>query len=625
MPRHLPVLLACSLLPGAIAVAEAQTRSLQPIRVVAHGVSIAAGRIEGQVRDDRGMAIQGANIVALGVTLASSLSDERGRFSLALPPGEYLLRASRLGYVSSFRQLVRVRSSVPLERNITLMRLGVAELGSPPGAAVPAQVPGTPAATAVGDEYAHNEMAWRLRHITRNVLRDAAPTHVTTDQREAADFRPPASLFDRALQQSARAATSFFTDTDFSGSINFLTTSSFAPARGWQFDQGPRGIASAVVGARVGRHGDWRVRGAMTSDALSSWVLLGEYRARDEGAHAFRVGMSYAVQGDLDDPSGSRRGLVGAHRSLGAIHMYDRWRPIDGVELDYGARIDRVDYLELQDFMSPRVTTRATVLPRTFVVAHAAQHIVVPGGSEFLPPASSTVWLPPERTFSPLLPGAPFRAERVRHAETGVGFLLDADGARTVSLRRFRQISSDQIATLFGLHTGDAPAHFAVATPGSVEINGWTVRYDGRFARRFSGTIDYALADADWRRATRQMRAVRWLAPSAARPRHERLHDLTMALSAEIPESSTQLRMAYRISSGFSRDTPEERDPSLGGRFDVELRQRLPYRLLQGSTLELVVAARSLSRDLREPGSLYDELLTVAPPMRVLGGLQVRF
>jgi hypothetical protein len=29
--------------------------------------------------------------------------------------------------------------------------------------------------------------------------------------------------------------------------------------------------------------------------------------------------------------------------------------------------------------------------------------------------------------------------------------------------------------------------------------------------------------------------------------------------------------------------------------------------------------------DLREPGSMFDELLTVAPPLRVIGGLQIRF
>ena len=613
MPRHIPVLLACPLLVGLAADAEAQTAIRQPIGLVAKA-TLTSGRIEGLVRDDGGAAIHGANIVALGVTLASALSDENGRFSIAVPPGEYMLRASRQGYVSSFRQLVRVRSSLPLERNITLMRLTAVELTRPTAIAT-TQVP----APGGSDEHPHNEMAWRLRHTTRNVLRDTSPSNALPDDgRETREFRPAESFLDRALHQSAR----FFSAPDFNAQIHLLTTSSFAPARGWRFDQPPRGIASVAVGARVG-NGDWRVRGAVTSEALSSWVLLGEYQARESGTHAFRVGMSYAVQGDLEELAQPTGSLALQHRSLGAVHAYDRWRPYSGVELEYGARLDRSDYVELQQFISPRFSSRAMVLPRTFILAGAAQHVVVPGGSEFLPPPSNGLWLPPERTFATLVPGAAFHAELVRHAETGVGVTLDEDGFRTLSVRRFRQTSSNQIATLFGAR-GDEAADYHVATAGGVEVAGWSVRYEGAFVSRFRGSVEYALGDADWR-ATRQMRQVRRFAPSAARGDHERLHDLTMAVSADIPESSTRLSVAYRLNSAFSQDSRTDREPALGGRFDVEMRQLLPYRPTRTSTLELVFAARSLSRDLREPGSIYDELLTVAPPMRVLGGLQVRF
>jgi hypothetical protein len=599
---------------GAATEAAAQSIAPQPVALVARA-SVASGRIEGSVRDDNGTAIKGANIVARGLTLAAALSDNRGRFSLALPPGDYVLRASRPGYVSSFRETVRVRSSVPLERHITLLRLTVVDLVNVLPAAAP---PAAPVAVN-GDDHAHSEIAWRLRHAGRSVLRDASPTS-TTGEAGSPEAR---SVLDWALQGSARATTSFFSQTDFSGQINLLTTSSFQPARGWQFDQGPRGIASVVVGASVGRNGEWRVRGAMAPDALSSWVLLGEYRARSEGTHAWRVGMSYAVQGDLEDDE-HRRGTVAVQkRSLGAVHAYDRWRPYDGVELEYGARLDRSDYVDLEEFMSPRITTRAMILPRTFITADASQQILLPGAGEFLPPMSSGFWLPPERTFSTLVPGAAFLAERVRHAETGVGFLLDAEAQRAVSVRRFRQSSLHQMATVFGL-SDEAASHFHVGTPGSVEVTGWTVRYEGRLVRRFSGTVDYSLGEAAWHRG-RQTRSVRWFAPSASRLGHERLHDLTMSVSAEIPETSTRVLMAYRVSSAFSRDERDLRQPGLGARFDVELRQSLPYRPVRGSALELVVAVRSLSRDLKSPGSIYDELLTVAPPLRVLGGLQVRF
>ena len=48
-------------------------------------------------------------------------------------------------------------------------------------------------------------------------------------------------------------------------------------------------------------------------------------------------------------------------------------------------------------------------------------------------------------------------------------------------------------------------------------------------------------------------------------------------------------------------------------------------RTLKGGKLEVVFALQSLFRDYRDPGSMYDELLTLAPPIRLMSGVQVRF
>ena len=64
--------------------------------------------------------------------------------------------------------------------------------------------------------------------------------------------------------------------------------------------------------------------------------------------------------------------------------------------------------------------------------------------------------------------------------------------------------------------------------------------------------------------------------------------------------------------------------PALDGRFDVQLNQALPFGL--GSTKwEVLVGIRNLFRDPNEPASIYDELLVVRPPKRVVGGFLVRF
>jgi hypothetical protein len=59
--------------------------------------------------------------------------------------------------------------------------------------------------------------------------------------------------------------------------------------------------------------------------------------------------------------------------------------------------------------------------------------------------------------------------------------------------------------------------------------------------------------------------------------------------------------------------------------FAVEVRQALPYQPLRDGRLDLVVGVRNLFRDLDAVTSVYDELLTVAPPLRFVGGFQVRF
>src|SRR4051812_33198324 len=101
MPRHVPVLIAvASLAVGAADPALAQVSKRAPTPIL-QTASAASGTIRGLVRDDLGHAIAGANVVAVGTTLGGVRSDGTGHFSLALVPGEYVVRATREGYVST--------------------------------------------------------------------------------------------------------------------------------------------------------------------------------------------------------------------------------------------------------------------------------------------------------------------------------------------------------------------------------------------------------------------------------------------------------------------------------------------------------------------------------------------
>jgi hypothetical protein len=594
--------------------------------------SLSSGKVRGLVRDDRGQAVGGVQISALGTSKMAQIttSDASGRFSLSLPPGEYVLRAHRDGYVTSFRESVRVRPSSAIEKNVTVMR----ESGpaSRPVMVAGVNAPGrvTPATPIAGEsEHPHDEMAWRMRQLKRPVLRNTAP--VVAEAARAQNFKSRSNFFDWALSSSARLATSFFVDTDFTGQVNFLTTSAIDPASG-RFSPGvPRSVAYVSVSAPVASYGDWRVRASMNANDLSSWVMLGEFVGRPGRAHVFDAGASYGTQAYSGISTAAFSTVTGASRSVGAIYGNDHWRIADGVELDYGLRLDRSSYVTGEDAMlSPRMAGRARLFSRISVVGQAAQHVIAPGSTEFMPTASAGPWLPPQRTFSALYSSptsSGFRAERVRHFDVGLEHQFKG-GDRRLAVRRLWQISNHQTATIFGVNdmigsSGWAAGHYTTASVGTAEIDGVSVRASGSLSKRFTGSVEYTVAQADWARGGSATR-LRQIAPSVVRDGSERLHDLLTSLDMVIPESETRLSMVYRVNSAFGR-AGSDVTPGFGGRFDLQVNQALPFQPLRGGRLEVLVAVSNLFRDLRQSGSLFDELLTVSPPTRILGGFQIRF
>ena len=60
-------------------------------------------------------------------------------------------------------------------------------------------------------------------------------------------------------------------------------------------------------------------------------------------------------------------------------------------------------------------------------------------------------------------------------------------------------------------------------------------------------------------------------------------------------------------------------------RFGVQVNQPRPFLNFSSAQWEMLLAVRTLFRDDPLDGSVYDELLVVRPPKRVLGGVTVRF
>ncbi len=601
------------------------------------------GSITGVVSDDHGGPIAGAMVSALGtVTVAKAITDASGLFSIdALPIGDYTLQAHRTGFLGSARATVRVSGLPPALQRLQLRRLNSPVATSGNAAPVPARPImaagfGLPAGTLADqadasetssdtvarDEHPHNETAWRLRHIKRSILKDTAPI-VTVVERDGEIA--PGSLFGRAMDSAASLATTFFTDLPFSGEVNLLTTGAFGPGDLFSGNVLPRGVAYMAIGAPTPA-GDWSVRAAMNQGDLSSWIVAGAFQSRGETAHVYKFGYSYSAQDYLGGNPAALAAAADGSRNVGELFALDRWAISPAIAIEYGGRYGRYDYLRPGGLFSPKVGLTVEPLRNTRVSATVAQRMVAPGAEEFVASETPGPWLPPERTFAPL--GGPgtanaFSVERARYIDLMVEH--EFDGSYAVGLRRFYQNVDDQLVTLFGLNVPGGPqsvGHYYVANAGSLGADGWALRLSST-GKRVSGSIDYSITRARWLDRGDMADIAAW-APAAIRYATEDLHDLTTSVATEIPETATRVFVFYKINTGYTRSDTSQLRPGLDARFDVQINQALPFEL-GGTRWEVLLGLRNLFRDPNDPGSVYDELLVVRPPKRVVGGFLVRF
>jgi len=163
--------------------AAAQTSSSPSADPLARFVSVAPGSLRGVVQDDAGAPIAGAQVSALGATTVYATTDKSGRFEWrSLLPGPYVVRAHLSGYAAPRAQLVEVRPSVRATSAISLHRIEKAPVltAGVAGAAIgttPAIVePEVPSSVDTEDGADSAEIAWRLKHARRGVLKDATTT-----------------------------------------------------------------------------------------------------------------------------------------------------------------------------------------------------------------------------------------------------------------------------------------------------------------------------------------------------------------------------------------------------------------------------------------------------------------
>ena len=618
-----PLAAVVCLAATAVPVSAQLRGGLQP-RPVAQVSVVSQADLRGVVFDEGGQPLAGAVVSALGSTTAFAVSDRDGRFTFRnLPAGPYLVRAHLQGYLPARARMIQVDQTARNISTIALTRRASAD--QPPEVLAAGVGPADSGSdSAEGAEpHDHGEVAWRLRHLKRSVLKDAT-TGIVDLVDDDSFLDDSFAGFTRVVGTPARLATSLFAEVPWNGQINLLTRTSFDRPQDlfstetWM----PRGVAFLSLQAPAG-NGEWTMRGAITQGDLSSWILAGSFVRSASAAHRYESGMSYGMQRYLGGNADALAAVSDGERNVGGVYAYDEWTVNPRLTVRYGAKYARYDYLVEQGLLSPRVS--ATIHGDSIKIRGTiSRRALAPGAEEFIPP-STGLWLPPERTFSPVSTRTGFVPERVDHYE--IAAERDVLGSIVVGVRAFRQNVDDQIVTLFGVElpgtASSSVGHYYVAAGGDVETRGWGVSVSRDVSTGVRASVDYTYAASKWTSQSADRAALSRVAMSVIRQDPESSHDVTTSVESVVPVTDTRLFVLYKINTRFADAFAH--GPRPGARFDVQLNQALPFLNFTSAQWEMLVAVRNVFREELVDASIHDELLVVRPPKRVLGGVTVRF
>jgi hypothetical protein len=606
---------------------------------VARPVSSAPGSITGVVQDERGLPVANVVVSALGATTTVATTDTTGRYEFGtLTPGPYLVRAHVTGYIAPKGRVVEVpasgRTTCPIavrrENAVQILAAGVGPgdlttNNTPTAAAEPTDASST-ATGSTDSTDDHSETAWRVRHSRRSVLKDAT---LPEEMLAGADDASPVWGEVRHTSGSSSWIAGLLSDVPITGQVNFLTAGSFdSPQQLFSPDTAARNIANLRLAGRAGDDADWTAVGALSQSDISSWVVAGSYSVRAPARHRYDLGISYSTQRyDGGNPL-ALKDVTDGSRNVGTAYGYDSITLSPHATVALGGEFARYDYLTQQRaFLSPRAEVTLSPASDTRLLATVSRRAVAPGAEEFLPPSDTGLWLPPQRTFSSFDASSGMRAEHALNVSLGAEHDL---GTSTVGLRGFSQRTSDQLVTVFGADLPGQPSsdvgHYLVGNAGDVIANGMTAEFRAVIASRVHGNVEYSVAHGQIFQSDNGYLML--LAPVAANRRTEMVQDMTARLDAQVPETATRVMVVYRLSNGF---TPAMGAPSparskpVDSRFDVQIRQSLPFMNFTNAKWEMLFAVRNFFRDANTQQSLYDELFVVRPPKRVVGGVTLHF
>ncbi len=663
MPSLLPIVLLTAAVAGHAPVSHAgqpqgsrprstpaparSSTGQTPVMITA---SVSSGWIEGIVTDDRNQPVSGAAVTAQGRDLLIIETDNVGRFQLrGIPAGTYLLRVQGRGFAASRREFVQVVPSRGTHFDVQLRRAAAPVMVPGGGAVLAAGVGLSPTAVetvstlptsvlpvaeaeaADAVPHDHSTAAWRLRHAKRSVLRETTSRIDDVSQLDDEDLWRSLARLDTLAGWTAgvgRSAASAVLNGALTGRVQLLTAGAFdQPFEAFTTDDMPAGIAFVHLAGPLSTRTTWSVEAATARGGVTSWFVGGTYATVVADSHGVEVHSSYSRQRSAAASGVSVFGLEDDGRSAGGVQVVDHWTISPRAMLDVGGRYERYDYLRDPGLFSPMITASLSPAARTWVRVTAAREMSAPGAEEFVPQAYGSLSLPPQRTFSAMVAGLPLEGQETRH----LGIALEQDIATfRVAVTHFRQNVDGQLATVFdpNLAKGQRRAdlsHYGVASVGDFAASGWGVGVSRPVGTHLRGGLEYRTSDVDWQTGD-GMATVGLVAPSAVRSVNERMHDVTMRVDAAAPQTGTRVTAACRYNTRFTRGAIGHDTPAGAVRYDLQVYQGIPYLKNEMAQVELVFGVGNLIRSATDTvASLYDELLVVRPPTRVVGGVTVQF
>ena len=342
------------------------------------------------------------------------------------------------------------------------------------------------------------------------------------------------------------------------------------------------------------------------------------------------AGLSYSTQRYSGIDPFAVVAINSGSRAMGRVYGFDEWVISRRVSLGYGLSYAWQDYVGGDGLVSPRVSL--TVSPvnrlrvRTVIARNrdgARYRRVHPRGQRALVDSGCRRSAPSRRGRNQ----ADLRAQTTDHFEVGVERDLSA---YVVGFRTFYQRVDEQAGAMFAQPSLEHPA----ATPrpllrrqrrATSRPAGGPSRSAGPIIGSVRGSIDYS-TDHGAVAERRRLRHDRPGSAPAAAPTPRPIHDLTTSVETAISQTATRVYVLYKVNSAFARQTPDRPGgPGFDARFDVQVNQALPFMDFTSADWEVLVAVCNLFREVAGERSVYDELLVVRPPKRVVGGVRVRF